>query len=122
MPLAPMDTRIGSSEFGDYQYAKFIEWCFYERQSKGGFLRNLAVARTEANEPVMASQRDYYCKVYGISADELLRRIIESDAEGTTIVELHRQLTEEARNNPNADLSLLPKLQEPRKRGRSLSP
>lgn len=120
MPIAPMDTRIGSSEFGDYQYAKFIEWCFYERQSKGGFLRNLAAARTEANQSVIADQRNYYCRVYGISEDEMLRRILEADAEGITIVELHRQLTEEARNNPNADLSLLPKLQEPKKRGRSL--
>jgi hypothetical protein len=113
-----MDTRIGSSEFGDFQYAQFIEWCFYERQSKGGFLRNLAVARTESNQPVIASQREYYCKVYGIDPDELMRRILEADANGVSIVELHRQLTEEAMNNPQADLSLLPKLQEPKKRGR----
>lgn len=115
---SPMDTRIGSSEFGDFQYAQFIEWCFYERQSKGGFLRNLAVARTGANESIISAQREYYCKVYGIDSDELMRRILEADANGISIVELHRQLTEEAMNNPKADLSLLPKLQEPKKRGR----
>jgi hypothetical protein len=116
-----MDTRIGSSEFGDYQYAAFIEWCFYERQAKGAFLRNLAVARTESNATLIETQRAYYCRVYGISEDELLRRILEADAEGITIVELHRQLIDEARSNPEADLTLLPKLQEAKRRGRSLS-
>lgn len=35
------------------------------------------------------------------------------------IAELQRQLTEAAKDNPKADGSLLPKLQQPKKRGRS---
>lgn len=116
-----MDTRIGSAEFGDYQYSEFVEWCFFERQSKSSFLRNLAVARTAENSAVRAAQRDYYCRVYGIDEQTLLRRVLEADSQGLTIVELHRQLSEEAIHNPTADPSLLPKSLEPKRRGRSLS-
>lgn len=121
--LTVADTRIGSSEFGDYQYARFLEWAFFERQSKGAFIRNISVARTEVNEAngVISGQREYYCRAYGLSKDELLRRILEADSQGISIPELHRRLIEEAQENSNANLSLLPKQEPPQKtRGRKI--
>lgn len=113
MDFSVADTRIGSSELGDFQYARFILWAFLVRQSKGGFIRNIAVARTEANEPSIQQMTEFYCAAYGLSEEELLRKVLEADALGKSSVELHRQLEAES----SGDTSILPK-RSSKKRGR----
>lgn|GEM_PF-2971151 len=114
METVVADTRIGSSEFGDYQYARFVLWAFLVRQSKGAFLRNIAVARTEANQGTIAESLAYYCQVYGLEEEELLRRVLAADADGKSSVSLHQELEEESRDR--GDHSLLPKRSEKKKK------
>jgi hypothetical protein len=103
------DTRIGSSEFGDYQYARFVFWAFLERQSKGAFLRNVAVARTEANASNISAAAEYYCKLYGFeSPEELWCAVLQADSDGISVAELHRRLQLDAVDR-GGDLSLSPK-------------
>ncbi len=89
-------TRITSAEFGDFNYQQYLEWIFVEGQGKAEHIRNMAVARTEANRPRAIEGLNHYAKVYGLSVEELGRRIRELDAQKKTILQIHRILQEEA--------------------------
>lgn len=98
MDLRPVaDTRITSAEFGDYHYRKFLEWCFTERQSKAAYLRNLAVARTGANTGNIDTAMDHYCKLYGLSREELQEYVYLADQNNVSIAMLHDRLEQGVR-------------------------
>lgn len=88
------DTRVTSGEFGDYAYRKFLWWAFGQMQTKGLFLRNVAVNRTE--DPVNAAGADdagnFYSQLYGIPVEELQEILLKADKNGVSIVELHNRL------------------------------
>lgn len=86
------DTRIFSAEFGDYHYRRFLAWSFVERQSKAAFLRNLAVARTEANRSEIDDPLDHYAKLYSLPLEELLEAIYNADRNGVSVAQLHQRL------------------------------
>jgi hypothetical protein len=90
------NTRITSADFGDYHYQQFLNWTFCDRQSKAALIRNLAVARTDANTELISGKLEYYTELYGLTMAELQKRIFEADAEGISVAELHRRLTAEA--------------------------
>ena len=93
MELSPVsDTRITSAEFGDYHYRRFLQWCFSERQSKAAFLRNMAVARTGANEDTIDRATDHYCKLYQLTPDELKEYVFQADQNNVSIAMLHDRL------------------------------
>lgn len=86
------DTRITSAEFGDYHYRRFLQWSFAERQSKAAFLRNLAVARTEANRNEIDDPLLHYSKLYGLPLEELLDAIYNADQNNISVAQLHQRL------------------------------
>jgi len=93
MLITPSDTRIGSAEFGDYHYDRFLVWAFVDRQSKAALLRNLAVARTDANKDLIDDKLQYYCDLYNLGQAELLERIRQADLKGISIPQLHKLLS-----------------------------
>jgi hypothetical protein len=90
------DTRIGSAEFGEYHYQQFLGWSFCDRQSKAALLRNLAVARTDANQESIDRKIAFYAKLYRLTSDELLERIRLADEQKISIAKLHETLAKEA--------------------------
>lgn len=91
--LSPVtDTRISSAEFGDYHYRRFLLWCFAERQSKAAYLRNMAVARVDANQDVINNISSHYCQLYDLSLEELQEYIYLADLNGVSISMLHDRL------------------------------
>ena len=90
------DTRISSSEFGEYHYQLFVQWAFIERQSKAAFLRNIAVARTEANRSEVDDGLEFYANRYRMTVQELIDRIAELDQQKLSISQIHQRLDEES--------------------------
>jgi hypothetical protein len=90
------DSRIGSSEFGEYHYEEFLKWSFGDRKSKAALLRDVAVARTDANKDLIDRKIEFYADLYGLSVEELIDRIREADDRKTSIPKLHEQLAQEA--------------------------
>lgn len=88
------DTRIQSSEFGDFHYRKFLKWAFANDRTKADFLRNVAVARVDQpdNERQIDSGLEHYSKLYNLSLDELDEVIGKADQNGVSLVELHNRL------------------------------
>jgi hypothetical protein len=80
------------AEFGDYHYRRFLQWCFSERQSKAAFLRNMAVARTGANEDLIDRAIEHYCKLYSLTAEELQEYVFLADQNNVSIAMLHDRL------------------------------
>jgi len=87
-----MGDRIFSAEFGEWNYREFLCLCLRERQSKAQYLRNLAVARTEANRESTYAALDYLANKVGISVDELKDWIVRQDSRGKSIVQMIRYL------------------------------
>lgn len=90
------DTRIGSAEFGGYHYQRHLAWSFCDRQSKAALLRNLAVARIDANQQLIDRKLEYYAHLYGVSVEELLQRIMDADDQKISIAKLHQVLAAES--------------------------
>ncbi len=96
-PLTPVaTTRLSTAELGDYHYQRFICWAFCDRQSKAALSRNLIAARTDANADLIDDKLQYYAGLYGLTLEELQTRLMQSDQDGVSIAELHRQLAAEA--------------------------
>jgi hypothetical protein len=95
-----VDTRVGSAEFGDYHYTELLKWAFGDRKSKAALIRDIGVARVDANQDLINRKLDYYITLYGKSEAELIERIREADEEGISIAKLHQTLAEEAGLNP----------------------
>jgi hypothetical protein len=94
------DTRIGSAEFGEYHYQEFLNWSFCDRQSKAALLRNVAVARTDANQELIDRKMEAYAKLYNLTTEQLRERIREADERGVSIAKLHQNLAKEAGLSP----------------------
>ena len=92
MVSVPTDTRINSSDFGDFHYKRFLDWCFVSRQSKAAFLRNVAVNRTEANFELIQTGLQHYCQALGMTMEELQEHIRHADNNGVSIALLHTRL------------------------------
>lgn len=91
--LTPVtDTRISSSAFGDYHYRRFLLWCFVERQTKAAYLRNLAVARIDANQEIIQNIAAHYCELYKLTPEELQDYIYKADQNNVSISMLHDRL------------------------------
>lgn len=99
-PKLVADTRIGSAEFGDYHYSEFLKWCFGDRQSKAALLRNLAAARTDANQDLIDRKMSYYARLYKLTEDQLFERIRQADEQNISVAKLHQTLASEAGLNP----------------------
>lgn len=94
------DTRIGSAEFGDYHYTEFLKWSFGDRQSKAALLRNLAAARTDANQELIDRKIAYYANLYKLTEEQLIERIRLADESNISIAKLHQTLAAEADLDP----------------------
>jgi hypothetical protein len=94
------DTRVGSAEFGDYHYNEFLKWSFGDRKSKAALLRDIAVARTDANKELLDRKIAYYCHLYGLTEEELVDRIRQADEDNISVAKLHQTLAAEAGLNP----------------------
>lgn len=90
------DTRITSAEFGDYHYQQFLGWSFCDRQSKAALLRNVAAARTDANQDSIDRKLEFYARLYKTTPEQLLERIREADEKNISIAKLHQILAKEA--------------------------
>jgi hypothetical protein len=106
------DTRIGSAEFGEYHYQEFLHWSFCDRQSKAALLRNVAVARTDANQQLIDRKMAAYAQLYKISLEQLKERVRLADEEKISIAKLHETLIKEAglTSREAAQLPLNPEL------------
>lgn len=93
MLVAVKDRRIQSSELTDFHYRKFLIWSFVNGQAKGGFARNVLVARTTSPENVQeqAKGMSHYSVLYGIPEEELEALITQADQNGVSLVELHNR-------------------------------
>jgi len=98
--LIVADTRIGSAEFGDYHYTEFLKWSFGDRQSKAALLRNLAVARTDANQELIDRKVAYYASLYKMTEEQLVDRIRLADEANISVAKLHQTLAAEAGLDP----------------------
>ncbi|NJL57295.1 hypothetical protein HC928_20740 [bacterium] len=95
-----VDTRVGSAEFGDYHYTELLKWAFGDRKSKAALLRDIGVARIDANQDLINRKIDYYINLYQKTEEELVERIRQADEEGISIAKLHQTLADEAGLNP----------------------
>lgn len=94
------DTRIGSAEFGDYHYTQFLMWSFGDRKSKAALLKDIGVARTDANQESIDRKIAYYARLYNLTEDQLIDRIRQADEENVSVAKLHQTLAAEAGLNP----------------------
>lgn len=94
------DTRVGSAEFGDYHYNEFLKWSFGDRKSKAALLKDVGVARTDANQELIDRKIAYYSRLYGLTEEQLIDRIRQADEENISVAKLHQNLVAEAGLNP----------------------
>lgn len=110
------DTRIFSAEFGDFHYKKFLDWAFVERQSKASLLRNLAVARTDANLGPTAEGLQHYCEIYQLELAELREYLYKADQNGVSIAALHDRLEKGLRGEDAWGKKTAPRNKKPPKK------
>ncbi|MGH3054499.1 MAG: hypothetical protein ACRDL7_05920 [Gaiellaceae bacterium] len=92
--VAVKDRRVQTSELTDFHYRKLLIWAFVNGQAKGGFARNVLVARTTSpeNESEQTKGMSHYSTLYKIPEDELEALITHADQNGVSLVELHNRL------------------------------
>lgn len=105
LTMAGGDTRVFTSELGDYHYQKFLQWAFVERQSKAAFARNIVCARTESNKDIVQDGLEFYAGRYGITVEVLIEAIAEMDGKKMSVSQIHQALAEkygvQADDRPN---------------------
>jgi hypothetical protein len=95
--MASDNPKVMSAAFGAYHLRQLRGWAFCDAKSKATLIRDIVVARTEANQPLIADKTEFFVKKYKLSsADELLDRIEQADREGISVARLHQQLAAEA--------------------------
>lgn len=92
MKISITDTRISSSDFGQYHYALLLYWSFGDRKSKAMLLRDIAVSRCDANKSLIDDKLAEYAGLYGLTIDELKAKIMEADRDKVSIAKLHELL------------------------------
>jgi|GEM_PF-5996343 len=94
--MASDNPKVLSAAFGAYHLRLLRGWAFCDAKSKATLIRDIVVARIEANQPLLAEKLEFYAKKYNLSVEEFLDRIEQADREGVSVPRLHQQLAAEA--------------------------
>lgn len=90
------DTRVSTAELGDFHYQRFLQWALVENQAKGAFAANIIKARAASNKSLIDSGLEFYANKYSMTIEELQQAIADLDAQGKSILQIHRQLQKQA--------------------------
>ncbi|MEM0978765.1 MAG: hypothetical protein AAGH78_00690 [Cyanobacteria bacterium P01_H01_bin.58] len=96
LEIVVADTRVSTAELGDFHYQRFLQWALVENQPKGAFAANILKARVAANESLIDSGLEFYANQYHMSVEELQQAIADLDADGKSVLQIRRQLQQEA--------------------------